>query len=124
MDTLANALTKMQNAIKVNKKEVLLKKSSLVEGVIRVLEYEKMIESFEITDDGFLVKLLYVEKEPVVTKFKKISKPGQRVYVSAHEIKPVANGRGIAVISTSEGILSGALAKSKKIGGEYLCEIQ
>ncbi len=82
-----------------------------------------MIKGFEVREDDILVELMYENKEPVVAKFKRMSSSGQRIYVSSSEIVPVMNGRGIAIISTSEGIMTGALAKSKGIGGEYICNI-
>jgi len=88
-----------------------------------VLKNEKMIDSYEEKGNCIEVKLLYVNNEPVITKLVRVSKPGQRIYVSKQEIKPVMNGRGISIISTSEGLMSGALAKSRSLGGELICEV-
>lgn len=123
MDLVADTLTRIQNGIKVGKTDVSVMKSNLIKSVLLVLKYEGMINGFEETDSAINVSLKYVGGEPMVAHFSKVSKPGQRIYVSSNEIIPVMNGRGIAIISTSKGVMSGAVAKSKKLGGEYLCNV-
>ncbi len=67
--------------------------------------------------------LKYEDKTPAIAGLKKISKPGQRIYLGAREIKPVKSGRGVAIISTSKGLMTGKEAKKQKLGGEVICEI-
>jgi len=69
------------------------------------------------------VTLKYVENQPVISGLKRISKPGQRIYKKAKEIKPVKGGYGVAVISTPKGLMTDKEARKKKLGGEVLCEI-
>jgi small subunit ribosomal protein S8 len=100
-------------------------KTKMVLEILKVLKQENMIESFEETEDGKVqVAPLYFEDEtPVVEHFTRVSKPGQRIYVSSGDITPVLNGRGINIVSTSSGLMSGAMAKSKNIGGELICRV-
>lgn len=122
-DTVADFLARMQNGIVRKKDSILAPKTKMVLEITRILKEEGMIEGFEENDGVVNVIVKYVEGEPMVTKFVRISKPGQRVYVGAKEILPVMNGRGISIVSTSKGMLSGGVAKKQGIGGELICEI-
>jgi len=99
--------------------------TKIIVEVLKVLEQEKMIKSFEENEKGLLeVSPLYLEDgTPIVEHFNRVSKPGQRIYVTTTEIVPIMNGRGISIISTSSGVMSGAMAKNKKIGGELICKV-
>ncbi len=122
-DTIADMLARIQNAIMRKREEVLVPNTKMNAEILRVLKEEEMTGEYEINEREIKVELKYDENEPVIRKLKKISKPGQRIYVTYKELKPVMNGRGIAIISTSEGILSGAMAKSRNLGGELICEV-
>jgi small subunit ribosomal protein S8 len=122
-DTVADFLARMQNGIMREKKEIVVLKTKMIISILEILKYEEMIDSFEILEDTIVVKPLYQNREAVVSKFKRVSKPGQRIYVNVSGIIPIMNGRGISIISTSQGLLSGALAKSKGLGGEHICNI-
>lgn len=124
-DIVADTLARLKNAVLRKKESVVVRNSKLVRGVLEILKTEKFINDFEMTEDDMInVTLSYLENgEPVALTFERYSKPGQRMYVSANEIIPVMNGRGISVISTSQGLMTGAMAKSKGIGGEYICKI-
>jgi len=124
-DYIADLLTRLQNGIMRRKDTVEVLGTKIVKEVLKVLEQENMIESFEEEKDGkILVSLLYLEDGlPVVEHFSRVSKPGQRIYVSSTEIIPVMNGRGISIISTSSGVMTGAMAKSQNIGGELICKV-
>jgi small subunit ribosomal protein S8 len=122
-DTIADMLARIQNAIMRKREEVLVPNTKMNAEILRVLKEEEMTGEYEINDREIKVELKYDDNEPVIRKLKKISKPGQRIYVTYKELKPVMNGRGIAIISTSEGILSGAMAKSRNLGGELICEV-
>lgn len=123
MERISDTLARIQNAVALGKPEVLVLNSNVVRSVLMVMKYEGFIDGFEEVEGGLNVKLKYVDGEPVVRHFNKVSKPGQRIYVSSYEIIPVMNGRGISIISTSKGVMSGAVAKSKNLGGEYLCNV-
>jgi len=124
-DLIADMLARIQNAIMRNKEFVSVINTNINRDILAVIKKEEMIEDFEVTEDGRMVevKLSYVDKEPAITKLKRISKPGQRIYVSKKDIKPIMNGRGISIISTSKGVMAGAMAKSQDLGGEFICKI-
>lgn len=123
-DPIADMLTRIQNALMRKKESVDVLNTKMNAEILKVLKQEEMIEDFEIKERYIEVVLKYSEnEEPVITHLEKISKSGQRIYVSYKDIVPVMNGRGISVISTSKGIMNGAMAKSEKIGGELICEI-
>lgn len=124
-DLIADMLARIQNAIMRRKDTVVVLNTNINRDILEVLKKEGMIEDFEVLDAGREVEviLLYKEKEPVITKLQRVSKPGQRIYITKKDIKPIMNGRGISVISTSKGVMSGAVAKSKDLGGEFICKI-
>jgi len=124
-DYISDLLARLKNGIMRKKETIEVPSTKMNKEVVKVLETEGMIESFEELDSGVLsVVPLYMEDgKPVVENFIRISKPGQRIYVTHTEIIPIMNGRGISIISTSSGVMSGALAKSKKIGGELICKV-
>lgn len=122
-DTIADMLTRIQNAIMRMKENVNVPNTKINAEILKVLKQEEMIEDFSQKDNDLEVVLKYDGNEPVITKLQKISKLGQRIYIRHGEIKPVMNGRGISVISTSQGVMSGAMAKSKSLGGELICQI-
>lgn len=123
MDFVADALTRIKNGIKTKKKQVIVLKSKITKNVLDVMVKEGLIGGYKTDEKGFNVELLYVEGEPVITHLDKVSKIGQRIYVTANEILPYMNGRGVYILSTSQGVMSGAVAKSKNIGGELICKI-
>lgn len=123
-DVLADTLTRIKNAVMRGKKEVTVKSSKLVIDVLEVLKTEGFVGAYETQEDGDVkVNLVYEAGEPMAASFIKVSRPGQRIYVGYKEIVPVLNGRGISIISTSQGVMTGAQAKSKKLGGEFLCKV-
>ena len=122
-DLTADLLARLQNGIDRRKEEVLVPKTKMNMEILRVLKEEEMIVDYTEVEEGLSVEVVYDGKEPMVTHFKRISSPGQRIYIASKDITPVLNGRGIAIISTSKGLMSGAMAKSKKLGGELICKI-
>jgi small subunit ribosomal protein S8 len=122
-DLIADMLIRIKNAIMRKKDSVEVPNTKINKNILEVMKNEEMIGEFEEKERMIEVALKYDENEPVIIHLEKISKPGQRIYVSSNEIVPVMNGRGISVISTSKGIMTGAMAKSQNIGGELICEI-
>jgi small subunit ribosomal protein S8 len=122
-DLIADMLIRIKNAIMRKKDSVEVPNTKINKNILEVMKNEEMIEDFKEKERMIKVALKYDENEPVIIHLEKVSKPGQRIYVSANEIVPVMNGRGISVISTSKGIMSGAMAKSQNLGGELICEI-
>jgi small subunit ribosomal protein S8 len=123
-DPIADMLTRIQNAIMRKRDTVEVLNTKMSAEILEVLKQEEMIEDFEEKERYIEVSLMYNEDgEPEIFHLEKVSKPGQRIYVSANDIVPILNGRGISVISTSQGIMNGALAKSQNLGGEFICKI-
>lgn len=122
-DTVADFLARMQNAITRKKENVVVPQTKMVTEIVNILKDENMITGYEVVDGQINIVPMYNEGEAVISKFSRISKPGQRIYLSYGEILPVMNGRGISIVSTSKGVMTGARAKNQKLGGELICEI-
>lgn len=123
MDTVSDALSKIKNGSMANQENVELKFSNEVLEIVKILKDEAFIDDYSSDKKEIVVTLGYVGREPKITNLQRISKPGQRVYIRASELKPVLNGRGIGIISTSKGLMTIDEAKSKNLGGEYICKI-
>ena len=122
-DPIADMLIRIQNAIMRKKETVEVLNTKLSVEVLKVIKQEEMIEDFDDKGKYLEVTLSYDDGEPVITHLEKVSKSGQRIYVSNNDIVPIMNGRGISVISTSQGVMNGAMANSKNLGGEFICQI-
>jgi len=109
------------------KQELVLPYSKVKFAIAKILEKEDYIEKAEIDESGkfkqIKIELKYNNKQPAITKMQKISKAGRRVYAAHNELPRVLNGYGIAIISTSRGVMTNNEAKHAKVGGEVLCEI-
>jgi small subunit ribosomal protein S8 len=126
-DPIADMLTRIRNAILVNKTEVVLPHSNLKETVAKTLADANFIDKVEIKPAtvGKQLKIVINSEDANarITEIERLSKPGRRVYVSASEIPNVQQGRGIVVISTSKGVMSGSDAKKQRLGGELICKV-
>jgi small subunit ribosomal protein S8 len=127
-DPIADMLTRVRNASLARHQEVVLPGSRVKTEIARILVDEGFIASFEnrVEDghDQLVLTLKYVEgKQPVVTGLKRISKPGLRVYARKTEIPRVLGGLGVAILSTSHGIMTGQQARKLNLGGEVLCYV-
>jgi len=127
-DMVSNYLTRIRNAIQAEKGSVVgIPSSRLVEGLSQVLKDEGYIEDFRVTEVGvkktIAVDLRYHSGRPVISRIERVSKPGCRVYASVVDIPYVRAGLGIAVISTSRGVMSDRKARELKVGGEVLCRV-
>lgn len=128
-DPIADMLTRIRNAnmVKFDKVDVSLSKMNL--NIAQVLNKEGYISRFAVekNNDGREILKIYLKysdtKERVITGIQRVSKPGKRVYVKSDKIPEVLNGYGIAILSTSKGIMTDKEAKILKIGGEILCNI-
>lgn len=123
MELIADALTRIRNATVVNGKEVTLRKNKTVLAIADVLKNEGFITDYTDGDSEITLELKYDKGIPSITHLERVSKGGQRVYVNASEMKPVLNGRGIGIISTSSGVMTTDEAAEKNIGGEYICKV-
>ena len=126
-DTIADMLTRIRNANAMRYEEVSVPASKLKEEIARILKEEGFIKDHKIEKDknqsNIILTLKYVNKERVITELKRISKPGLRVYAKSEEIPKVLNGLGIAIISTSKGIMTDKEARKQHLGGEVLAYI-
>jgi len=127
-DPIADMLTRIRNAARVNKKQVNIKASNICEGIAAVLKKEGYIEDFDRIDDGkqgiLRITLKYdQEGVPIISEIKRISKPGRRIYSSVADLPHVLGGMGIAVVSTSKGVMSDKNCRESNVGGEILCTV-
>ena len=127
-DPLADMLTRLRNAVMVKFDSVTMPKSNVKVSIAKVLKDEGFITDYHVSEEGvqgtLTIDLKYgSDKEPVIVGIKRISKPGLRKYVKADAISNVLNGLGIAIISTSRGIVTDKTARANNTGGEILCEV-
>jgi len=128
-DTIADMLTRLRNAVAAKHKHVDVKNSRICEGIAKVLKEEGYITDYAILDDGTKQGLIRItikytpNGEQVLRELKRISKPGCRVYRGVNEFPQVIQGLGIAVLSTSRGVLSDRQARAQNIGGELLATV-
>ncbi len=126
-DPIADALTRIRNANLVKHDSVSIPASNLKEELIKVLQKEGYVDSYTVEEkDGFKninVTLKYNNGQSVISGLQRVSKPGLRVYSKAKNMPRVFDGMGIAVISTSKGLMTEKEARANKLGGEVLCYI-
>mgnify|MGYP005605488557 FL=1 len=126
-DTIADMLTRIRNANQMRYEEVTVPASNIKKEIARILKEEGFIKDYKIVSDDaqgtIVLTLKYNKKERVITGLKRISKPGLRVYAKNDEIPKVLNGLGIAIISTSKGIMTDKEARKQNVGGEVLAYI-
>ena len=128
-DTISDMLTRIRNANQVRHQIVQIPRTKMCIAIASILKEEGFIEDFELYNEGkfnsLLISLKYKEKsrKPVICKIKRISKPGLRVYVNSKNLPKVLGDLGIAIISTSQGVMTNLKAKELGIGGEVLCYI-
>lgn len=127
-DLIADQLTVIRNAINIGKKTVIVKRSGIIEGIIGIAKKEGFIENYRVIEDNkqgqIKIYLKYLDDEiPVMRNLKRISKPGRRHYLPSEKIKSVMGGVGIAIVSTSKGLLTDKEAREQGAGGELICQI-
>jgi small subunit ribosomal protein S8 len=127
-DPIANALTIIRNASRLKKESADIPASKLIGSVLEIFKKEGYIDNYRQIDDkkqGILrVYFKYsLDRQPAITGIKRISKPGSRIFTKGTKLPRVLNSLGLAVISTSKGMLSDAQAREQKLGGEVVCYI-
>jgi len=127
-DPIADMLTRIRNAIRINKSEVNIKSSKICEGIAAVLKKEGYIEDFDRIDDGkqgiLRITLKYDQDSgSVISEIKRISKPGRRIYSSVEQLPYVLAGMGMAIVSTSKGVMSDRSCRKENVSGEILCTV-
>jgi len=125
-DTLADMFTRIRNAQMAEKKTVNIPSSKMKLSVLEVLKSEGFIESFSVTGEAkpeVVVELKYFEGKPVIEHLKRESRPGLRNYKASSELPSVRGGLGVAIVSTSKGVMTDRAARSAGIGGEVICTV-
>ncbi len=127
-DPIADMLTRIRNAVRINREQVNIKASKICEGIATVLKKEGYIEDFDRIDDGnqgiLRVTLKYDQDgKPVISEVTRTSKPGRRIYLPVDQLPHVLAGYGIAIVSTSKGVMSDKNCRQANVGGEILCTV-
>jgi len=127
-DPISDMLTRIRNGQGANKVTVDVPSSNVKQAIAKVLKDEGFIEDFSVSKEGvkstIVVTLRYYMGEPVISKVKRVSRPGLRTYKSVDELPRVIGGMGIAIISTSNGVMSDRAARAAGHGGEVLCTVE
>ena len=127
-DPIADMLTRIRNGVKANFNSVDVPGSKIKTEIARILKDEGFIKNYKFLKDGkqgiLRIYLKYgAGKSAVIYGVKRISKPSRRVYLKSKDIKPVYNGTGISILSTSRGVMTDKMARKQSIGGEILCSV-
>lgn len=126
-DPISDMLTRIRNAIAVRKTEVSLPHSNIKESVARLLQQSNFIDDVNVSDapvgKTLNIRINNDESNARITEIVRLSKPGRRYYVNAREIPVVKRGRGVVILSTSRGIMTGDQAKTERVGGELICKV-
>jgi small subunit ribosomal protein S8 len=127
-DPIADMLTKIRNAMRISNEQVTVKASKICDNIAVVLKNEGYIKDFDRIDDGkqglLRITLKYDQVgQPVINEIKRVSKPGRRIYSPVDKLPRVLGGMGIAIVSTSKGVMSDSGCREAKIGGEILCTV-
>jgi small subunit ribosomal protein S8 len=124
-DPVADMLIRIRNAQMVGHTEVAMPASKLKASIAEVLKQEGYIEDFALRDSGakkeLRIGLKYYAGKPVIERLERVSKPGLRVYKGCEDIPKVMNGLGVAILSTSRGVMTDRKARADRLGGEILC---
>lgn len=126
-DPIADMLTRIRNAINVRKAEVSLPHSKIKEAVARLLKESNFIDDVSVADAAvgktLVIRINDENSNARITEIVRLSKPGRRYYVNSKEIPVVMRGRGVVILSTSKGLMTGDRAKAEKVGGELICKV-
>jgi small subunit ribosomal protein S8 len=126
-DPIADMLTRIRNAQRVDKPEVAMPASKLKVAIAEVLKDEGYIEGFQVEANAgkpeLRIGLKYYAGRPVIERLERVSRPGLRVYKARNDIPEVMNGLGVAIVSTSRGVMTDRRARSQGVGGEVICYV-
>ncbi len=124
-DPISDMLTRIRNAQMVEKETVSMPSSKIKVAIAQVLKDEGYVDGFKVVDNGgkpsLEIGLKYYADRPVIETIQRVSRPGLRVYKGSEDIPRVMNGLGIAIVSTSKGLMTDSKARANGIGGEVLC---
>jgi small subunit ribosomal protein S8 len=127
-DPIADLLTRIRNGQKAGKAQVRVPSSGVKKAILKVLQDEGYIDGFSAVQAGpgkeeLVVELRYHDGRPVIDELRRVSKPGRRVYRGKDELPTVVGGLGVAIVSTSEGLMSDRQARARGCGGEIICVV-
>src|SRR5215469_10343037 len=127
-DPVGDMIARIKNAAERGRSKVTTPASKLRQRVLDVLQSEGYIRGYSRSESAegfaqFEIELKYYDGQPVIAEIARVSKPGRRVYSSIGDLKPVKNGLGISILSTSKGVMSDASARDQNVGGEVLCRV-
>lgn len=126
-DPISDMLTRIRNANLVRKPEVSVPYSKMKESVAKLLQQNDFIKAVKTDGEGIEKHLILTVSDesdnPAITEIQRLSKPGRRQYVNVRGIPTVKRGRGIVIISTSQGVMTGDEAREKRVGGELICKV-
>lgn len=126
-DPIADMLSRIRNAMLVNKHQLSVPHSKIKEQIALLLKDSNYVDSVSVQGEGKDKTIEIVMHEeyanPRITEIARVSKPGSRVYANSTKIPRIKNGRGIAIVSTSKGIITGEQARAQNVGGEVLCSV-
>jgi len=127
IDPIADMLTRVRNAIMANHESVLVPSSKIKLAIVKILNKEGFIDRYEVLKGKphtmIKIYLKYTDDQPAILGLERVSKPSLRVYAERHEIPRVYGGLGIAILSTSKGVMTGQEAWRQRLGGEILCYV-
>ncbi len=126
-DPIADMLSRIRNALAVNKTEISLPHSNTKEAVARLIKSSRYIDEVKVVDASIgktlTLNLHTTDSNSRITEIVRLSKPGRRLYTSADKMPSIKQGRGIVIVSTSKGMMTGREAKKQRLGGELICRI-
>ena len=127
-DPIGDMIARIKNAAQRKRSKVITPASKMRERVLDVLQAEGYIRGYHVVErpghfPEFEIELKYANGQPAIREIKRVSKPGRRVYSGVAELETVANGLGVAILSTPKGVMSDAKAREENVGGEVLCNI-
>lgn len=126
-DPIADMLSRIRNAIAVNKSEIVLPHSNVKEAVVRLLKENNFLNDYEVLDadvgKNLRVAINNSSQNARITEIQRLSTPGRRLYAGVDDIPLIKRGRGLVIVSTSKGLMTGQQARSKRLGGELICKV-
>ena len=127
-DPVGDMIARIKNAATRGRSKVMCPASKMRARVLDVLADEGYIRGYQLVQQPgafpeFEIELKYFDGEPVIAEIARVSKPGRRVYSAISDLKPIKNGLGISILSTSKGVMSDTAAREAKVGGEVLCRV-
>lgn len=125
-DPIADMLTRIRNAIAAGRESVVVPHSKIKESLASILKQNNFIADYRVEEvDGFKTIIITVKEgdRPAISSLQRVSKPGRRVYTSSKDIPLVLGGRGMVILSTSGGLMTGREARQKGLGGELICRV-